>query len=87
MEGHAEGEGRFPYQGKPPHEGGNQLIRTEKKKKKKVLKLLEDGEVADLWQRQQSENYTDGPCCGPMCPGLGCVSTRAHRGWELDCGN
>ena len=47
----------------------------------KHLRLLEEGEVADLWQTGQSENYTDGLYHGPMCPGLGRVFTGVQGSW------
>ena len=54
---------------------------------RKHLRLSEEGETAGLWQTGQSENYRDGPCHGPVCPGLGHVPAGAHGGWELECGD
>ena len=53
----------------------------------KHLRLLEELEAADLWQTEQSENYTDGPYLSPMCPRLECVFTGVQGGWELVCGD
>ena len=47
------------------------------------MRLLEEGEAADLWLTGQSEKYTDGPYHGPVCPGLGFVFTGVQGGWEL----
>ena len=43
-----------------------------------ALRLLEEGEMASLWQTGQSETYTGGPCHSPVHHRLGCVSTCAH---------
>ena len=39
------------------------------------MRLLEEGEAANLWQTGQSEKYTDGLYHSPTCPRLGRVST------------
>ena len=59
------------------------LVGTEGKH----VRLSEEGETASLWQTRQSENYTEGPCHGPLCSLLGHVSTRVHGDWELECGD
>ena len=51
------------------------------------MRLLEEGEAANLWQTGQSEKYTDCLYCGPMCPRLGCLLTGVQGGWELVCGD
>ena len=53
----------------------------------KHLRLLEEGEVADLWQTGQSEKYTDSPYHGPTCPGPGHVFICVQGGWELVLGD
>ena len=53
----------------------------------KHLRLLEEGEAADLWQTGQSEKYTDCPYFCPTCPRLRCVFIGVQGGWELVCGD
>ena len=56
------------------------LIGTEGKH----LRLLQEGEVANLLQMGQSQKYTGGLYHGPTCPGLGHVFTCVQGGWELE---
>ena len=49
----------------------------------KPLRLLEEGEAANLRQMGQSEKYTGGPYLSPTCPGLELVFTGVQGGWEL----
>ena len=53
------------------------------------MRLLEDGEAADLWQIGQSEKYTDGPYHRPYVPQIETCVHRCARGlgagtWGLE---
>ena len=47
------------------------------------MRLLEEGEAADLWHTGQSEKYTDSLYHRPMCPRMERVFTGVQGGWEL----
>ena len=71
----------------PTHGEGSTLTGKSVGTEGEHLRLLEEGEMADLWQTGQSETYTDGLRHSPARPRLGSVSASAHRGWELECGD
>ena len=50
------------------------------------LGLLEESDMAGLWQAGQSETYTDGPCTALHSLNLRCVVMGAHGGLVLECG-
>ena len=76
----AEAEERFPNLGKLPLHQGNRLGQ-----KGSIWGCWKRVKAADLWQRGQSEKYTDSPYLGLTCPRVRRVFTGVWGGWELEC--
>ena len=51
------------------------------------LGLLEESDMAGLWQAGQSKTYTDGSCHRPAHPSLGLMSVGTQGCWVLECGD
>ena len=55
--------------------------------RKEHLGLLEESEMAGVWQAGQSKTYTDGSCQRPAHPSLGLMSVGAQGCWVLEHGD
>lgn len=55
--------------------------------RKEHLGLLEENEMAGVWQAGQSKTYTDGSCHRPAHPSLGLMSVGAQGCWVLGHGD